>query len=91
MSNSETWETQEVINWLINDEFSYSTLQGDVLRHYDAEDLKYPDLLEDAAEKVKQWVEEENAPSGLYESFSKTPLSRFNHVDWQEVAKSIVD
>jgi hypothetical protein len=91
MSNSETWETQEVINWLINDEFSYSTLQGAILRHYDAEDLKDPDTLEIAASKVDQWTKEENAPSGLYESFGKAPVSSFDNVDRTEVVKSIVD
>ena len=90
MTNSETWETQEVVRWLINDEASYAELQGHVLRNYDTEDLKDPDTLEDAADKVQQWGKDENAPPGLYASFLEPPVSSFESVDWAEVVKSIV-
>ena len=51
----ENWETQEVINWLLNDEYAYTTLRNRTARY------------------IEQWVKEENAPQGLYESYNAPP------------------
>ena len=70
-NKEETWETQEVINWLINDEFSYTALHNRTA-HY-----------------IEQWVKEENAPQGLYDSFNTPPQSSFQDVDWNAVEEAL--
>lgn len=69
----ENWETQEVINWLINDEDAYSALYNKSARY------------------IEQWVKEENAPQGLYESFNIPPQSSFQAVDWDAVEEALAE
>jgi hypothetical protein len=70
-NTEENWETQEVINWLTNDEFSYEALRNRTARY------------------IEQWVKEENAPQGLYESFNSPPQSSFQNVDWNAVEEAL--
>ena len=59
MVNGDNWETQEVINWLVNDENAWRSA---------------PDT---SVSKLKQWVLDGNAPSGLYELFQSPPVNSF--------------
>ena len=70
-NKEENWETQEVINWLSNDEFSYTALRNRTARY------------------IEQWVKEENAPQGLYDSFNTPPQSSFQDVDWNAVEEAL--
>ena len=72
-NKEEIWETQEVINWLINDEYSYRALYNKSARY------------------IEQWVEEENAPQGLCESFNTPPQSSFQAVDWVAVEEALAE
>ena len=70
-NKEENWETQEVINWLINDEYAYTALCNRSARY------------------IEQWVKEENAPQGLYDSFNTPPQSSFQDVDWNAVEEAL--
>ena len=72
-NKEENWETQEVINWLINDEYAYTALRNRNARY------------------IEQWVKEENAPPGLYESFNTPPQSSFQAVDWDAVEEALAE
>jgi hypothetical protein len=68
----ENWETNEVIKWLSGS---------------DREDI-YLATLNKTARQIKQFVLDDNAPQGLYDSFDSPPKSSFEDVNWNAVEEA---